>query len=308
MKRKVCTPVDMLHHVKVTWNVWDHLLLHIIHEVHILHTPAGWKFLLINNFIYTCSHTKTFSCLFLFCYRVRKHLLHHVWPIVMLYWHDHFIIVQIHNVLISAMTVTFITIILVFCSSTSLVHISEEAIIDWDVLVHPLLPVRVLPIDEVMLQAGVVGLGARQRGGLHLHHTQGAVVLQHLPTAVTTGHSTGVAREGRAPWPRWGVSGRCRGRWCRPPGSAAPPPTPPAASCCHCADSDPWSTPLSSSLCHQGSWGRGAHYQGWWPGPTSGCRPPWGCWRGGSCPRHDCYTPPTPPETPRREPVYNTLN
>ena len=137
MKRKVCTPVDMLHHVKVTWNVWDHLLLHIIHEVHILHTPAGWKFLLINNFIYTCSHTKTFSCLFLFCYRVRKHLLHHVWPVVMLYWHDHFIIVQIHNVLISAMTVTFITIILVFCSTTSLVHISEEAIIDWDVLISP---------------------------------------------------------------------------------------------------------------------------------------------------------------------------
>ena len=53
-------------------------------------------------------------------------------------------------------------------------------------LVPPLLVVFVLPVDEVMLQAGVVGLGARQRGGLHLHHTQGAVVLQHLPTAITT--------------------------------------------------------------------------------------------------------------------------
>ena len=136
MKRKVCTPVDMLQHVKVTGNVWDHLFLHIIHEVHILHTPAGWKFLIINNFTYTCNHTKTFSCLFLFCSRVRKHLLHHVWPVVMLYWHDHFIIVQIHNVLISAMTLHSLF-ILVLCSSTSLVHISEEAIIDWDVLISP---------------------------------------------------------------------------------------------------------------------------------------------------------------------------
>ena len=62
------------------------------------------------------------------------------------------------------------------------VHVSEEAIIDWYVFIHPLLSVRVLPVDEVMLQAGVVGLGARQRGGLHLHHTQPAVVVQHLPT------------------------------------------------------------------------------------------------------------------------------
>ena len=102
MKRKVCTPVDMLHHVKVTGNVWDNCFLHIIHEVNILHTPAGWKFLLITNFIYTCSQTKTFSCLFLFCSRVWKHFLHHIWPILMLYRHYHFIIVQIHNVLISA--------------------------------------------------------------------------------------------------------------------------------------------------------------------------------------------------------------
>ena len=60
------------------------------------------------------------------------------------------------------------------------VHVSEEAIIDWDVFVPPLLIMFVLPVDEVMLQAGVVGLGARQRGGLHLHHTQGGVVLQNL--------------------------------------------------------------------------------------------------------------------------------
>ena len=66
------------------------------------------------------------------------------------------------------------------------VHVSEEAIIDGYVFIHPLLSVRVLPVDEVMLQAGVVGLGARQRGGLHLHHTQPAVVLQHLPTPLTT--------------------------------------------------------------------------------------------------------------------------
>ena len=71
---------------------------------------------------------------------------------------------------------------LIYIAMCPPVHVSEEAIIDWYVFVPPLLIVFVLPVDEVMLQAGVVGLGARQRGGLHLHHTQGGVVIQNLPT------------------------------------------------------------------------------------------------------------------------------
>ena len=89
------------------------------------------------------------------------HHLHPGWPSLMCR-HNHLVSVNVDNVPVH-------------------VHVLEEAVIDRDGLVSPELDMGVLRlVHEHAGQHRVIGLGVRQRGGGHLQHAPGLVVVKHL--------------------------------------------------------------------------------------------------------------------------------